>query len=319
MKFVLVGDDFPAVQTLDILLKAHGGEVTAVFTNTEASSAGMLVQRAKARRIPVYPAKTLRDTAGAEKLITLGFDWLINVNSTVILPDAVIRSARAGALNMHPGLLPEYAGLHTHQWAILNGEKTFGATIHQIAERVDTGEIVCRVEVPIKDDDTGLSLFMRCIRSGTDALGDVLEQLLAGKSLDTYPQDLSRRKLYRLKDLPSGLINWNDDASYIERLVRAGNYEPLSSPSFTPHFRLPGGQEVQLLECSVISGNDDPTLARDSRPGSVMHVAGSKLPVVACGGGGGLALHKARSYTPREAILAGDELPDVLPAGITLP
>ena len=47
-----------------------------------------------------------------------------------------------GSFNLHPGPLPEYAGLNVPSWAIYEGEKrSHGVTVHWMDEGVDTGPI----------------------------------------------------------------------------------------------------------------------------------------------------------------------------------
>ena len=54
---------------------------------------------------------------------------------------------------MHASLLPKYRGAGPIQWALINGDKTTGVTIFQISSKVDTGEILDKVEVKIEEDD----------------------------------------------------------------------------------------------------------------------------------------------------------------------
>ena len=79
--------------------------------------------------------------------------WLINVNSTMIIPAEVLALFEGRSLNFHPGLLPEYAGLHTHQWAIRNGEREFGVTVHRMEQKIDAGAIVGKLRFPITADE----------------------------------------------------------------------------------------------------------------------------------------------------------------------
>lgn len=64
-------------------------------------------------------------------------------------------------LNVHPSLLPKYAGgrnLDVHSAVIKNGDKKTGMTIHLVTPAVDAGEIICQKEVAVADDDTPDSL-----------------------------------------------------------------------------------------------------------------------------------------------------------------
>ena len=66
-------------------------------------------------------------------------------------------------INIHPSLLPAFAGLHTHQRAIEAGCKFAGATVHQVTAELDVGPILAQAVVPILRDDTEASLAARVL------------------------------------------------------------------------------------------------------------------------------------------------------------
>ncbi len=161
---------------------------------------------ARERRIPLLGSDVLR----AENAwpADLEADRLVNINGSVIVAPHVLDRFDGRALNMHPGPLPEYAGLHVHQWAIRNGEARHGATIHVMEAGVDTGPIVDMVRFPIVEADTGLSLFKRTMDLGTKLLIHVLEGVIKGTPPASRPQDLARRHYYRHDDALDGTIVW---------------------------------------------------------------------------------------------------------------
>ena len=66
-------------------------------------------------------------------------------------------------INVHPSLLPAFAGLHTHRRALEAGVKWHGATVHLVTPEVDAGPIVDQAVVPVLDDDTEQSLRARVL------------------------------------------------------------------------------------------------------------------------------------------------------------
>ncbi len=66
-------------------------------------------------------------------------------------------------LNIHPSLLPQYKGLHTHQRAIDAGEKEAGCTVHWVSAGVDEGEIITQARVPVLAGDTAEMLAARVL------------------------------------------------------------------------------------------------------------------------------------------------------------
>ena len=66
-------------------------------------------------------------------------------------------------LNIHPSLLPSFAGLATHRQALDAGVKLHGATVHFVTPRLDHGPIVAQAAVPVLADDTEESLAERVL------------------------------------------------------------------------------------------------------------------------------------------------------------
>ena len=68
-------------------------------------------------------------------------------------------------INIHPSLLPKFRGLHTHRRAIEAGERTAGATVHWVTEKLDGGSIIRQVQVPILPQDTEETLKARVLKA----------------------------------------------------------------------------------------------------------------------------------------------------------
>ena len=66
-------------------------------------------------------------------------------------------------VNIHPSLLPAFAGLHTHRRAIEAGCKLAGATVHRVTTELDHGEILAQAAVPVLPGDTAEALAARVL------------------------------------------------------------------------------------------------------------------------------------------------------------
>jgi phosphoribosylglycinamide formyltransferase 1 len=66
-------------------------------------------------------------------------------------------------LNIHPSLLPNYAGLHTHRRALDARELEHGATVHFVTEQLDGGPRVIQARFPVLPDDTEATLSLRVL------------------------------------------------------------------------------------------------------------------------------------------------------------
>ena len=80
-----------------------------------------------------------------------------------ILSDAFIDHYCNRILNIHPSLLPEFKGLHTHRRVLEAGKQTHGASVHFVNNELDSGPVVIQAEVPVYKDDTEQVLAARVL------------------------------------------------------------------------------------------------------------------------------------------------------------
>jgi methionyl-tRNA formyltransferase len=280
--FVVMGEGRLARTLLEVTVKAPGATIEALFVEEPARNP--IAEFANRHGIRVVDKG--RFAAECQRLANRAGGWLINANSTLIIPPNILDAFEGRSLNFHPGLLPEYAGLHTHQWAIRNGEHEFGVTIHRIERRVDTGAIVGQVRFPIGPEDTGLLLFGRCLAAGAALFARVVAQIIRGEALNDVPQDLTRRHLYRHRDALDGRIDWNQTAATVINFIRAGNYEPFVSPTYVARLDRIAGFDVEVLRAAEEG-------ASTADPGMILDVSAAG-PLIACGNGATIRVVKAR-------------------------
>jgi methionyl-tRNA formyltransferase len=282
-RFVLIGSETHIARAAARTLLDHpAADLVAVFVDT---GAGVLTRCAEQHGVRVLPAGRIR-TDGEQLCRDLAGDWLINAYGTVIMPPAVLRLFPGRALNAHPGPLPEYGGLHMHQWALRHGETRFGATIHLMDEAIDAGPIVRQAWFDIAPADTGLTLFNRTQHVAVDLLKEVLDDIVADRPLRPAPQDLKRLRVYRHAEALDGRIDWRWQAGEIVDFVRAGNYRPFQSPTYTAYLEA-AGKRIEILRAQ-------PGAAAAAPCGTVVDL-GEAGPRVACGVGGSVVLTRAEA------------------------
>ncbi|NLJ76825.1 MAG: phosphoribosylglycinamide formyltransferase [Peptococcaceae bacterium] len=84
-------------------------------------------------------------------------------------------------INIHPALLPAFAGLHGQQQAWDYGVKFSGCTVHFVDEGMDTGPIIIQAVVPVYDDDTVDSLADRILAQEHKIYPQAIELIAEGK------------------------------------------------------------------------------------------------------------------------------------------
>ena len=132
------------------LALARGHGVATVTLDHTSFSTRDAFDAALAERIDAY------DTPGNPALVLLaGF-------MRILTPGFVNRYA-GRLMNIHPSLLPAFAGLNTHQRAIDAGCRFAGATVHWVTPELDHGPILAQAVVPILTSDSADALAARVL------------------------------------------------------------------------------------------------------------------------------------------------------------
>jgi methionyl-tRNA formyltransferase len=244
LRLVVVAEEAAGVQVLQGLSTLETSpEIVAVLTRSAAEGAERPVVFEAARKLglDVWPSGSVRSPELGSRLQAADVDLLVNVHSLHLIHPTVLTAPRIGSFNLHPGPLPEYAGLNVPSWTIYHGEPFHGVTLHWMDAGIDTGPIAWQERFPIDATDTGLSVSGKCVRSGVPL---VLELgATAADDPGAIPrreQDLSRRKYFPAGPPDDGRIDWAQPADSILRFVRASDYAPFRSPWGHPRAQLAG-------------------------------------------------------------------------------
>ena len=140
-----------------------GGEITAVISSSPKAYA---LERAAKAGIPgyviarkEYPSNQAMTIALTEKLKELEIDLVVLAGFMVILTEDMVKEYPNAIINIHPALIPSFAGpgcygLHVHEKALEYGVKLSGATVHFVSEECDGGPIILQKSVDVLPDDT---------------------------------------------------------------------------------------------------------------------------------------------------------------------
>ena len=95
-------------------------------------------------------------------------DLIISIRYGVILKKPIIAIPKHGVINLHSGLLPNYRGVMATFWALLNGEKTIGTTLHYIDDAsIDTGSVIDQTELTVDPSRSYLWHVLSLYKSGS--------------------------------------------------------------------------------------------------------------------------------------------------------
>ncbi len=228
MKIVFMGTPDFAVPALERLLKEH--EVVCVYTREpKLSGRGNKLNKtpvhlvAEANGVEVRTPKTLRNSEEQQKFADLKADVAVVAAYGLILPLPVLEAYPFGCLNLHASLLPRWRGAAPIQRAVEAGDAQSGVTVMQVAEGLDTGDMLLKGEVAINSSTTGGELHDKLALLGADLISEVLADIKSFKPTP-QPQNLA---CYAAKiDKAECKLDFNQKAETLCRKIRAFNPYP---------------------------------------------------------------------------------------------
>lgn len=153
---------------------------------SDRATAGGL-EKAAARGIPTaaferrdYADKAAHEAAILDHVETLRPDLLCLAGYMRLLTGAFISRYEGRILNIHPSLLPEFPGLHTHQRALDAGRTEAGCTVHFVTEGMDEGPVILQTRVPVLEGDTAETLAARVLTVEHKTYAEALRMVASG-------------------------------------------------------------------------------------------------------------------------------------------
>lgn len=250
LRVVLAADEAAGRRALKLLVgSAHEPVLVAVPAAADEPSA--LRDDATALGVPTIDARRLGSAAVASELSAVKADVLLNVHSLTKVCSEALDVFGVGAWNLHPGPLPEGAGINVPSWAVALGWEEHGVTLHRMTAEYDAGDIAYEDRFPIRDSATGLTLSAECGSRGLRLVSALLDQLAEDPSeVPAAPQSVDDRAYFGKGQPNNGRIDWTAPAERIEAHVRAADFRPFPSPWHPPVADV-DGELVGLVEVSI--------------------------------------------------------------------
>jgi len=121
------------------------------------------------------------DAALIERIDRYRPDLVILAGFMRILTPEFVRHYSGRMLNIHPSLLPDFQGLHTHRRALEAGKREHGASVHFVTEELDGGPVVLQASVPVLADDDEAKLAARVLQQEHRIYPAVIQWLAEGR------------------------------------------------------------------------------------------------------------------------------------------
>ena len=273
MRIVFMGTPDFAVPSLQALIDA-GHDVCAVYTQPDKPQGRKQILTAPPVKtlalehdIPVFQPNTLKNEDEQARLRELAPEVIIVVAYGKLLPKAVLDIPPHGCINVHGSLLPRWRGAAPIQWAVIAGDEMAGVTTMQMAEGLDTGDMLLTYETKVGEKETAGELFDRLAQSGAELLTQTLVKL---DEITPRPQDDAQSCYAHMLDKQMAVIDWSKSAHEIDCLIRGLNPWPIALTMLS-------GERLKVFAAEKAAGRGE--------PGTVLEADPKKGLTVACGEG----------------------------------
>jgi phosphoribosylglycinamide formyltransferase-1 len=146
------------------------------------------LQRADEADIPTqvidhtaFPDRESFDASLAAAIETFGPGLVVLAGFMRILTSDFVGRFAGRMLNIHPSLLPDFQGLHTHRRALQEGVDEHGASVHFVTSELDGGPVIAQARVPVLGGDSESDLAARVLEREHQLLPQVVKWFAQGK------------------------------------------------------------------------------------------------------------------------------------------
>ena len=175
----------------------------------------------------------------------LNVDIIISVQFHLILQKRHIEKARQIAVNLHMAPLPEYRGCNQFSFAIIDGAKEFGTTLHKLDASIDGGDMLFERRFEIKDNLFVSDLYKKTFTESKILFVEKIQSIIDGAATlipqNKLPKERKRgfhlrKEMSQIKQICS---DW--DIEKQKRYFRATYFPP-----FTPPVMVSGSGSIKL-------------------------------------------------------------------------
>ncbi|MGG3560113.1 methionyl-tRNA formyltransferase [Neobacillus rhizosphaerae] len=208
--------------------------------------------------IPVFQPEKIRQEEELSKILSLEPDLIVTAAFGQILPKKLLDAPKYGCINVHASLLPELRGGAPIHYAIIQGKKKTGVTIMYMVEKLDAGDILTTVEVPITEEDNVGTLHDKLSAAGSKLLSETLPLLLEGK-LTPQPQNEEQATFASNIKREQEKIDWSQTGEQIYNHIRGLNPWPVA-------FTTMEGQVVKIWRTEKVADS------KRNEPGTIIKI-----------------------------------------------
>ena len=282
MNIIFMGTPDFSVPCLRELINA-GENIRAVFTQPDKPKGRgykltppPVKEFALQYDIPVYQPLSMKKGKDAEMAMQvirdINPDLIVVVAYGKILPKTILDMPKYGCINVHASLLPKLRGSSPIQSCILTGETVTGVTTMQMAEGIDTGDMLMKTELDIGENETASELHDRLSEAGAKLIVETVNAVKQN-ALTPIKQDDSISTHCGMITKDMCVIDFSRPAREIHNQIRGLSASPCA-------YVFLDGKKIKLYRSELVSGCG-------GKPGTV---AFDNDFVIVCGDGNGVRI-----------------------------
>ncbi|MFS1518323.1 methionyl-tRNA formyltransferase [Bacillus sp. SCS-151] len=169
--------------------------------------------------IPILQPERLSLKDEYDKVLSLQPDLIVTAAFGQLLPIEILEAPKFGCINVHASLLPELRGGAPIHYAIMEGKKKTGITIMYMEKKLDAGDIITQVEVPIAETDHVGTLHDKLSVAGAKLLSETVPLLLNNEIKATKQHEDEVTFAYNIKR-EQEKIDWSRPGDAIYNQIR---------------------------------------------------------------------------------------------------
>lgn len=266
-----------AVPVLEQLVE-HNYEVVVVVTQPDRPKGRKktltpppVKQAATRLGIPVVQPEKIKEEY--EEVLQFEPDLIVTAAFGQILPEELLQAPPHGCINVHASLLPELRGGAPIHYSIIQGKKETGVTIMYMVKKLDAGDILTQVKVPIEDHDHVGTLHDKLSKAGSNLLIETLPSLVAGE-LTPKKQDDSQATFASNIKREQEKIDWTNNQQAVYNHIRGMHPWPVA-------FTYWNGKPLKLWWGEKVEGRFDyqPGTVVEFHPDGMLVVTGDRKAI----------------------------------------
>lgn len=186
----------------------------------------------------------------------------------------IINQSNFKLIILHDSLLPKYRGFAPLVTALINGDKKIGVTALWAEDNYDTGRIICQKEIDVNYPKKIAEVIDDLILVYSSIVIEIFQDLTLKKSLLGIEQNESEATYSLWLDEEDYCINWNQDASKIQRFIDAVGSPYNGASSFIEN------KKVRIFDAETVAD----VYIENRSPGKIIFLK-EGIPIVVCKSG----------------------------------